>query len=100
MFIRLSYSQEVVTRNLNGEGRKLLTLEKATKILVIFSKELHFQNCGPRECKEELHRFIRYSYLNGVFFFREGEDCYIVIIRDFGNWIQNRSKHFIYEIIC
>lgn len=52
MFIRLSYSQEVVTRNLNGEGRKLLTLEKATKILVIFSKELHFQNCGPRECRK------------------------------------------------
>lgn len=52
MFIRLSYSQEMVTRNLNGEGRKFkLTLEKATKILVIFSKELHFQNCGPRECR-------------------------------------------------
>lgn len=50
MFIRLSCSQEVVTRNLNGEDRKLLTLEKATKILVFISKELHFQNCGQIEC--------------------------------------------------
>lgn len=43
MFIRLSFSQEVVTHNLNGEGRKLLTLEKATKILVIFQKSFIFK---------------------------------------------------------
>lgn len=67
MFIRLSCSQEVVTRNLNGEDRKLLTLEKATKILVFFSKELHFQNYGQIECRRSCQCLLGIAYLVGFF---------------------------------
>lgn len=87
MFIRLSCSQEVVTRNLNGEDRKLLTLEKATKILVFFFKRASFSKLWSNRVQEELKMFIRYSLLSGFFFKGLRGGLLHSYIGDFENWI-------------
>lgn len=88
MFIRLSCSQEVVTRNLNGEDRKLLTLEKATKILVFFFKRASFSKLWSNRVQEELQMFIRYSFIIKWVFFKGLRGGFLhSYIGDFENWI-------------